>query len=155
MEARLLRATTGAVLTAPALPPKDTDDRPTHHRPRPTRRTGPHRRRGAAGRTVQRLAGVIVVRREHEGKSVWFRYAHLDPAAISVKPGDQVQPAQRAGLIGAYPKEGDHLHLDCAWESFWWACYRTKDVPWTDPRPILEAHIPVATVAQMLQDRDH
>ena len=99
--------------------------------------------------------GIIVVRHEHDGKFIWFRYAHLDPATIAVKAGDQVQPGQRAGLIGAYPKEGDHLHLDCAWESFRWACYRTKGVPWTDPRPILEAHIPKAIVAQMLQDGDH
>jgi len=65
------------------------------------------------GQSAGRL-GVIVVRHDHEGKSIWFRYAHLDPATITVKPGDQVQPAQRASLIGAYPGEGDHLHLDCA-----------------------------------------
>jgi len=98
--------------------------------------------------------GVIIVRHEHEAKPIWFRYAHLDPSSITVKPGDLVQPAQTAGLIGAYPKEGDHLHLDCAWESFWWAAYKTKTTPWTDPRPILQAHIPPLIVAQMLQDRD-
>jgi len=50
--------------------------------------------------------GVVVVRHEHEGKSIWFRYAHLDPASITVKASDQVQPGERAGLIGAYPKVG-------------------------------------------------
>jgi len=98
--------------------------------------------------------GVVVVQHQHDGNPIWFRYAHLDPATINVEAGQYVTPAQTAGLIGAFPNGGDHLHLDAALSPFNWNAYRDPNVQWTDPRKILEAHVAPFIVGQMLRDKD-
>ena len=80
---------------------------------------------------------MCVVLHVHDGVPVWFRYAHID---VVVAVGDAVEAGQTLGLIADWPNEGDHLHLDAAFDPFSreWV---TPDIRWVDPAPILRAHI--------------
>jgi murein DD-endopeptidase MepM/ murein hydrolase activator NlpD len=98
--------------------------------------------------------GVVVIEHQHEGQSLYVRYAHLAPDSI-VSEGQLVTPGQLIGVIGNYirGKGGDHLHYDMAPNKFNWWQYRTPDVGWRDPVPILKAHLPPERVDAMLERR--
>jgi murein DD-endopeptidase MepM/ murein hydrolase activator NlpD len=99
--------------------------------------------------------GVVVIRVTHDGAPMWFRYAHLDSASITVQPGDPVTAGQHLGDIGDYTRgaAADHLHFDCAIDPFGWPYYRTAWIRWLDPVPILKAHLDPATIDAMLARR--
>jgi len=94
--------------------------------------------------------GMCVVLHVHDGVPVWFRYAHID---VVVAIGDAVEAGQTIGFIADWPNEGDHLHLDAAYDPFSreWV---TADVRWVDPAPILRAHIDPELVDGMLRVGD-
>jgi len=94
--------------------------------------------------------GMCVIRHEHEGAPVWFRYAHID---VQVQAGHVVEAGQVLGVIADYPNEGDHLHLDAALDPITreWV---TPEIQWVDPAPILCAHIDPALVYEMLRVGD-
>jgi len=56
---------------------------------------------------------------------------------------------QLLGVLGNYSR-GDHLHFDMALDPFAWWQYRSPDVHWIDPLPILQAHLDVALVQDMM-----
>lgn len=95
--------------------------------------------------------GMCVIRHEHEGAPVWFRYAHI---TVQVQAGQTVEAGQVLGVIADYPNEGDHLHFDAALDAFTreWV---TPEIRWRDPAPILRAHIDPALVDGMLRVGDH
>lgn len=94
--------------------------------------------------------GMCVIRHEHAGAPVWFRYAHID---VQVQAGQIVEAGQVLGVFADYPNEGDHLHLDAAIDAFTreWV---TPEIRWIDPAPILRAHIDPTLVDGMLRVGD-
>ena len=65
------------------------------------------------------LSVVVIEHRYDDGRSLWSRYAHVDPIGLGLlMPGVAVK---RGGLIGhiadygAAGPAGDHLHFDLAW----------------------------------------
>jgi len=91
---------------------------------------------------------MIVIRHEHDGLPIFFRYAHIVPVVML----DQaVKAGQALGSFadwGSSIKKGDHLHLDCALDKFdrQWL---TPTIRWLDPVDVLKQHLPPERVDAM------
>lgn len=93
--------------------------------------------------------GVVVLQVIYNNAPLWVRYGHLDYDSISVAPGQAVVSGQHIGNLGNY-KRGDHLHTDFALDPFWWSHYRTWNVRWIDPLPVLIEKLDPALVQEMV-----
>jgi len=99
---------------------------------------------------------VVVIKVQHAGKPLWVRYAHLDPGGVQLQVGQAVKAGTRLGRIGNYVagRGGDHVHFDMALDSFQWFHWRTPDIRWVDPIPILNAHLAPEMVTKLLAKGD-
>ena len=91
---------------------------------------------------------MIIIRHEHDGQPIFFRYAHIVPVVM-------LDQTVKAGLAlgsfadwGSSIKKGDHLHLDCALDKFdrQWL---TPTIRWLDPVDVLKQHLPPERVDAM------
>jgi len=89
---------------------------------------------------------MVVIRHEHEGASLWVRYAHV---LCYLEPGHHVTAGEDLGEFANW-RTGDHLHFDMALDEFTRE-WLDPNIRWKDPVPVLKAHHDPAIVDAMLR----